>query len=334
MEKIKAVALLSGGLDSTLAANLIKEQGIEIVVLNIKTSFCLCDRHSSTGCSNEAFKVARDLGLEIKIINATAEILEIIKNPKHGFGSHMNPCIDCRILTFRKAKELMQEIGAKFVITGEVLGQRPMSQRKDAIIAIEKESGLLGLVLRPLSAKLLPETIPEKNGWVSRAKLLDFSGRSRSPQIALAKLFEIKDYPCSAGGCLLTDAGFSRRINDLLWHSELEMKNIELLKIGRHFRISKKTKLIVARNEKEGERLIGLARAGDAIFEPKELPGPTAILRGNFEEKVKLISAQIVAKYTNPTQEVKIAIKTMPQLKEEVISVKASNEEELKEYLI
>lgn len=334
MANIKAIALVSGGLDSTLAAKLIKEQGIEITVLNIKTSFCLCDRRSSHGCSNEAAKVARDLGLEIKIINATAEMLEIIKNPKHGFGSNMNPCIDCRILTFRKAKELMRAIGGQFIITGEVLGQRPMSQHKQALKTIEKESGLEGLVLRPLSAKLFPETIPEKEGWVSRDKLLAFNGRSRNPQIALAKLLEIKDYPCSAGGCLLTDPGFSRRIKDLMLHRELNLSNAELLKTGRHFRLSKTAKLIVARNEKEGQRLLGLVEPGDSIFEPKELPGPTAILRGIFEQNIKLVSAQIIAKYTKPLEEVKIVVKTIPQDKEEVILAKALEEEKLKEFLI
>jgi tRNA U34 2-thiouridine synthase MnmA/TrmU len=334
MSNVKAIALLSGGLDSTLAAKLIKEQGIEIIVLNLKTIFCLCDKRSSSGCSNEALKVSRDLGLEIKIINVTNEILEIIKNPQHGFGSRMNPCIDCRILSFRKAKELMLETGARFVITGEVLGQRPMSQHRQALATIEKESGLEGLILRPLSAKLFDETLAEKKGWVLRDKLLDFSGRARRPQIALAKSFGIKDYPCSSGGCLLTDPGFSRRIKDLLNHGELNINAAQLLKVGRHFRLAEKTKLIVARNEKEGEALLQLAVDRDIIFEPKELAGPTAILRGNLEAKVKLISAQIIARYTKPFKNIKISRKTIPEGEEEIILAQGLEKEKLAEYII
>lgn len=295
---MKVVALISGGLDSTLAAKLIKEQGIEVVALNFKTAFCLCDRKNSAGCLNHARQVAHNLGLEIRVINITQEFLEIIKAPVFGYGSNMNPCIDCRILKLRKAKEFMHEIGASFVITGEVLGQRPMSQHKQALRIIEKESGLEGLVLRPLSARLLPETIPEKEGWINRDKLLSFNGRTRKPQIALAKEFGINDYPCPAGGCLLTDSGFARRIKDLLANEELNLNNIELLKIGRHFRISKLTKLIVGRDEKENERLSGLARDGDYLFMPHAIAGPTALGRGIFNNADLLkLSCGIVCRY-------------------------------------
>ncbi|MEW6170880.1 MAG: 7-cyano-7-deazaguanine synthase, partial [Candidatus Omnitrophota bacterium] len=242
---MKAVALLSGGLDSTLATKLMQEQGIYLLALNFKTPFCLCDGKSSKGCINHAKAVADNLGIDFKIINVTDDFLKILKKPKHGFGSCMNPCIDCRILKFRKAKEIMQEIGASFIITGEVLGQRPMSQHKKSLNLIDKESDLEGFVLRPLSAKLLPETIPEKNKWVCRDKLLSYNGRTRKPQIALAKKFNIKDYPCPAGGCLLTDPGFARRLKDLLKYDKLDLNNIELLKVGRHFRLNSEAKLIV-----------------------------------------------------------------------------------------
>jgi len=294
---MRAIALISGGLDSSLAAKLIKEQGIELIILNFKTPFCLCDKKSSQGCGSEAAKVAHNLGAELKIIYVTDEYFKILKNPKHGFGSNMNPCIDCRILMFRKAKEFMEQIEARFIITGEVLGQRPMSQHKQALKIIEKESGLTGLVLRPLSAKLLPETLPEKEGWVSRDKLLDFSGRTRKPQMALAKTLNIKDYPCAAGGCLLTDPQFAKRVKELLNHKELNLENIELLKTGRHFRLSEKTKLVVGRDERENADLLTKVKEGDYLFMPRDIAGPSALGRGGFSEELINLSCRITCRY-------------------------------------
>ncbi|MDP3804786.1 MAG: hypothetical protein Q8Q87_04470, partial [Candidatus Omnitrophota bacterium] len=225
----KALALLSGGLDSILAAKLVLEQGIEVEAINFLTIFCTC---THKGCQHAATQAAKTLNIPLKIFNITEEYLEVIKNPKHGYGSNMNPCIDCRIFIFKKAKDYMKEAGASFIVTGEVLGERPMSQRRDAILLIEKEAGLKGLILRPLSAKLFEPTIPEKEGIVDRAKLLDISGRSRKPQIVLAKKFAIFDYPCPAGGCLLTDPGFAKRMKDLLVHDALTLDNARLLKFG------------------------------------------------------------------------------------------------------
>lgn len=294
---MKAIALVSGGLDSSLACRLIKEQGIEVTILNFKTPFCLCDKKGSFGCGNEAVQLAQNLGASIKVVYVTDEYFEIIKNPKYGYGSNMNPCIDCRILLFRKAKELMQEIGALFVVTGEVLGQRPMSQHRKALKIIEKESGLEGLVVRPLSARLLPETIPEKNGWIQRGRLLNFSGRTRRPQMALAELFEIKDYPCSSGGCLLTDPNFSKRIKDLIDCGELNLNGVELLKLGRHFRLLPDAKLVVGRNEIENERLSNLAKKGDYLFFPQDVTGPLALGRGDFNQELIRLSCSITCRY-------------------------------------
>jgi len=295
---MKAIALVSGGLDSTLAARLVKEQGIEVLVLNLKTPFCLCDRKTSAGCFNEAAKVAKELGTELKLVNATDDFFQILKNPKHGFGSNMNPCIDCRILLLRKAGEFMQEVGAAFIVTGEVLGQRPMSQHRRAMRVIEKEAGLEGLVLRPLSAKILPETLPEKKGWVSRGKLLGFNGRSRKPQIDLARQFGIKDYPCAAGGCLLTDPRFAKKTKDLLQHEGLDINNVKLLKMGRHFRLSPDAKLAVGRNKQENEILLNLAKKGDYLFSPDgELLGPTALGRGKFSEELIRLACSITCRY-------------------------------------
>jgi tRNA U34 2-thiouridine synthase MnmA/TrmU len=296
---MKAIILLSGGLDSTIAAELMDAQGIELLALNFKTPFCLCDRKGSGSCGNYAYKVAIQLGIEFRLINAADDFLEVLKKPKYGYGSNMNPCIDCRILFFRKSKELMRGVGALFIITGEVLGQRPMSQFKRQMDIIEKEAGLEGLVVRPLSAKLLPPTIPEKLGWINREKLLDITGRSRKRQIALAKEFGINDYPCAAGGCLLTDAGFARKVKDLITHDELNLSNIQLLKSGRYFRFSKETKLVVGRNEKENKSLAMLAREGDFVFRPLHIQGPLGIGRGFFDPNLINLSCKIVARYSD-----------------------------------
>jgi tRNA U34 2-thiouridine synthase MnmA/TrmU len=308
---MKAIALVSGGLDSTLAAKLIKDQGVEVVGLNFKTPFCLCDRGKSSGCASYSRKFSEDFGMEFKIFSLGEDFFKIIENPKHGYGSNLNPCIDCRIMKFRKAKEFMQETGASFIITGEVIGQRPMSQHRQAFSIIDKESGLEGLVLRPLSAQLLEETLPEKEGWVEREKLLSFNGRARKPQMDLAEEFNIKDYPCPAGGCLLTDPEFSKKVKDLVRHGELSLNNIELLKAGRYFRFSKEAKLIVGRNERENERLENLAQEGDIIFSPPEIAGPTALGRGQFNEELIKFSAEIVCRYSdlNGKHEAAIAYK-------------------------
>jgi len=321
---MKAVALVSGGLDSTLAVRLIKDQGVELIALNFKTPFCLCDGKIAAGCLNHARQVAQNEGIEFKLINIAEDFLKIIEHPKHGHGSNMNPCIDCRILKFRKAKEYMQEVGASFIITGEVLGQRPMSQHRAALKIIDKDSQLEGLVLRPLSARLLEETIPEKEGWVSREKLLDFNGRNRNPQMELAEKFNIKDYPCPAGGCLLTDPEFSKRIKDLIKHEGLNMHNVELLKVGRHFRLSPDARLVVGRNERENQKLLSFAVDQDYLFYPGEdLAGPTALGRGIFSEELLNLSCATVARYCdlNGRKETGINCKKMPQ---DAVSIRKS----------
>lgn len=291
----KALALLSGGLDSILATKLILEQGIEVEAINFLTTFCTCTRK---GCQHAGTQAAQTLKIPIKVLNITEEYLKIVENPKHGYGSHMNPCLDCRIFTFRKAKSYMDEIGASFVVTGEVLGERPMSQRKDAILLIEKEAGLRGLIVRPLSAKFFQATIPEIEGIVDRRKLLDISGRSRKPQIALAKQFGINDYPCAAGGCLLTDPCFAKRIKDLIEHDALIMDEVKLLRIGRHFRLSKDAKLIVGRDENENAVLESNANTEDVCFKLKDHEGPFSILRGKTDKNLISLAASIVSHHT------------------------------------
>ncbi len=284
---MKAIALISGGLDSTLAARLVKRQGIEVMGLKFKIPFCPARN-----------KNPLDLGVEIKEVNISDDFLLMLQNPRFGYGANMNPCIDCKILMLKKAKELMNAWGAKFVITGEVLGQRPMSQHKQVLEDIAKCAGLEGLVLRPLSAILLPETIPEKEGWIKRENLLSFSGRSRKPQIELARAFDIKEYAQPAGGCLLTDPEFSKRLKDLIAHEGLSQDNIELLKIGRHFRLNDKAKIVVGRNEKENELLFKLAQGSDYLFMPgDDLAGPTSLGRGIFNDELIKLSCGITCSY-------------------------------------
>jgi tRNA-specific 2-thiouridylase len=329
---MKAIILLSGGLDSTLAAELMSREGLELLAVNFKTPFCLCDRHSSNlGCGSNALRVAEALGIDLKIINATKDFLEVLKKPAHGYGANMNPCIDCRILFFRKSKELMEEVGASFIITGEVLGQRPMSQFRRQMDIIEKEADLEGLVLRPLSAKLLAPTIPEKNGWISRERMLDIAGRSRKPQMALAKDLGINDYPCAAGGCLLTDPEFANRIRDLINHDELDMQNIDLLKAGRYFRLSRSAKLIVGRNENENKMLSMLAKEGDYVFKPANINGPIAVGKGAFTEDLLEVACRIVARYSDRDGEVDadISYQRLPDSEGRMIKARFLDDEEL-----
>ncbi|MEE8391542.1 MAG: 7-cyano-7-deazaguanine synthase [Anaerolineae bacterium] len=293
----KAIALLSGGLDSTLALRLILDQGIEVEALNFVTPFCNCNR-GGEGCA--AKHVADALDVPCKTIAVTDEFFRVIKNPRYGYGSGMNPCLDCRILMFSRARERMEEIGAAFVFTGEVLGQRPMSQHRRAMRTIERESGLTGRLLRPLSAQLLEPTIPEEEGLVDREKLLALQGRSRRPQMTLAEEHSITDYPCPAGGCLLTDISFAQRMRDLIrFRPDFCLNDVNLLKVGRHFRLSPGVKVVVGRNEEENHRLQHLARQGDLLFEVKNYGSPITLLRGKADEGESVLAAAITARYSD-----------------------------------
>ncbi|MDD4954336.1 MAG: tRNA 4-thiouridine(8) synthase ThiI, partial [Candidatus Omnitrophica bacterium] len=319
---IKAVALISGGLDSILAAKVVQEQGVEVLPVYFKIPFCKNTPRQLT-----------DSGLdkELQVVDAGEDILKLLRKPAHGFGANMNPCIDCKILMLTKARELMRQQGASFVITGEVLGQRPMSQNRRALEAIEKESGLEGLLLRPLCAKFLPETTPEKQGWLKRDKLFDFNGRSRKPQIELARKLNIQEYSQPAGGCLLTDPQFSRRLKDLMAHKELNADNTELLKLGRHFRLSPQAKLIIGRNELENGKLMELARVEDYLFMPvAEIAGPVSLGRGVFDDEALEISRGITARYCDLEGKTEVDLVCRYQDKEEVLKSLPLSEEKLK----
>ena len=297
-EKKKIVALLSGGLDSTLAIKTMQKQGFEVSAVAIKTPFC--DFDCGRGCGFEIREKADNLGVNLKTVYLGDEYIEMLKHPKHGFGSGMNPCIDCRAMMFEAGKKHMEEIGAEFIISGEVLGQRPMSQFAPALKKIEKLSNLEGKIVRPLSAALLPATDPEKNGLIKRKDLGMIRGRSRKEQLKMAKEFGIEDPPNAGGGCLLTDPAFSLRAIDLFKHIETPTTNdIDLLKIGRHFRLDQNTKLIVGRNKDENEMMCALALPNDILLEAKEHVGPTTLLRGNGIEKHIEFSAKITLRYSD-----------------------------------
>jgi len=293
---MKAIALLSGGLDSTLAAKIILEQGIELEALNFLTVFCNCTHRGETCLASK--KAVEGLGIPLRVLNVSEEYLAVVKHPNHGYGRNMNPCIDCRIFMLKKTKEYMETSGTSFIITGEVLGQRPMSQRREAMRLIEKEAGLEGFIVRPLSAKFLPATIPEERGWVDRERLLNISGRSRKPQIKMAEQFGIRDYPCPAGGCLLTDPGFARRMRDLMVHRpDFSLNDVHLLKIGRHFRLSPSIKLVVGRNEDDNQKIQAFSQDGDLLMMALGTPGPLALLRGGTGSEEIEKAAAITVRY-------------------------------------
>jgi len=299
MEKIKAVGLLSGGLDSTLAARLLLDQGIDVHAINFVSPFCTCTP-KSMGCSAVARAVQQLGNIPLQRVAMGDDYLLMVKSPRYGHGRGINPCIDCRIMKIRMAAQYMREIGASFLFTGEVLGQRPMSQHRRAMRTIDRESGIAGLILRPLSASHFPPTEPELRGWVDRAKLLGFDGRSRKPQIALAKEKNIVDYPCPGGGCLLTDKLFAEKLRDYFLHCAApSVKDMPLLKIGRHFRTKNLRKTIVARDEREGQALERLAPLSMYLFIPVNFCGPSILSEEPYSNEIK----ELMYKYGKPRAE-------------------------------
>jgi len=294
MKKRKALALLSGGLDSTLAVKLLLEQGVDVEAINFVSPFCLCGKG---GCG--ASRTAERFHVPLKVVSVGQDYLRVVRKPKHGYGKNMNPCIDCRIFMLKKAKKYAQETGAAFIFTGEVLDERPMSQHLKALRMIEEEAGLRNKILRPLSARLLPETSVEKKGLVDRQKLLDVRGRSRKRQIELAKAFNITDYPCPAGGCLLTYKEFADKVRDLFeYKKRVSMKDIALLKLGRHLRFEK-DKIVVGRNESENKALLQMKSSSDYYFEVPNCGSPITILQGKKTRKAVEKAAALTAYYSD-----------------------------------
>jgi tRNA-specific 2-thiouridylase len=324
----KAVALISGGLDSLLAAKVMLEQGVHVEGINFYTGFCveghthaIRKKDKAKPKRNNALWSAEQLGIKLHIIDIIEEYKQVLLNPKHGYGANMNPCLDCKIFMVGKAKEWAIENGFDFIITGEVIGQRPMSQRKDTMPVISAESGADDLLLRPLCAQNLPETKPEREGWVNRAELHGFSGRTRKPQMALAEKFGFDDYAQPAGGCcFLTDKSYSVKLTDL-WASrgkrDYELDDIMLLKVGRHIRPKPGFKLIIAREEGENNFLQGYKKQFITLMTMSH-KGPLTLLDGEASEEDLRLAAQIVARFSQgreaPSVDVQIAEKGVNKL--------------------
>ena len=302
MVKVKALALFSGGLDSILAVKLIQNQGIDVIAVHFVSAFNSCAK-DDVGVA----KAAKQLGVPLRVVELCDDYLEMIREPKHGYGKNMNPCVDCRILILKKAKKLAEAMDADFIFTGEVLDERPMSQHYGALKLVEEESGLKGEILRPLSAKLLPETDIEKARLVDREKLLGIRGRSRKPQLKLAEEFNIKSYPSPAGGCLLTCREYADKLRDLFEHKKrCSMADAALLSVGRHFRLEE-SKIIVGRNEAENNVLVAKKGKNDYYFEAADVVGPVTVLQGAKTEEAVRTAAELTAFYSDAESvEVKI----------------------------
>lgn len=312
MTRGKAVALLSGGLDSRIAVRMMIDQDIEVEAINFVTPFCTC---TAQGCRSEARAAATEFGIPIKVVNNSEALLDAVKHPRHGYGRGLNPCLDCRILSFRAAAERMEQTGATFIVTGEVLGQRPMSQRRQAMTIIERESGLEGRVLRPLSAKHFPATEPELQGLVDREKLLAIAGRSRRTQMDLAEDMGINDYPCPAGGCLLTDPGFAARLRSLLDEEpDPVMPQVTLLKAGRHFVSSDGQRIIIPRDDLENRRLWNLRHVLQVVLEAEGIGGPQGgvMSRGAPTETTLAEAVDLVARYGQARGQEMVEVTVLP----------------------
>lgn len=292
-ERVKALGLFSGGLDSMLACRVLQEQGIEVVAYKFVSPFFE---------AGAAPRSARQLGVRLELVDITESYLDVVRKPRYGYGRNLNPCVDCHAFMFRLLGERLESEGARFLFSGEVLGQRPFSQNRAALRAVARLSGFEGRIVRPLSARLLDETEAERAGWVDRRGLLNIQGRSRRRQMELAAFYGITEFPSPAGGCLLTDLNFSRRLRDLLDHvPDPRPAELELLKVGRHIRVSPSAKVVVGRHEEENKKIAALKAPGDVLLEVRAVPGPAVLVTGRGEparEEIEL-AARIAVRYSD-----------------------------------
>ena len=326
-----AIALFSGGLDSALAILLMLRQDIKVTALTFMTHFG-CDLGDRSSCGSNPFPTAEKYGFNVKLMHLGQKFVDIVANPRFGRGSEMNVCIDCRILMLREARAFMEMTNADFIITGEVMGQRPFSQVKDKLFVVEREAGLQGKLLRPLSARLLPATEPELRGLVDRDQLEGIRGRSRKRQLELAEQFGLEDYPSPAGGCLLTDHSYSNRLRDLMLHSDrLTFDDLNLLKVGRHFRLDRQTKIIVGRNEVENNQLAAMKKSALLVLEAPDVGSPLTLLVGNPSEDNRQLAGAITARYSAGRNLPAVAVRwtRISDGREETISVLPATDEQL-----
>jgi len=324
---IKGLGLCSGGLDSILSALLLHDQGIAVTWICFETPFF---------SSESAQTASRMTGIPLIKLDITDDYMEMMKNPKAGFGKNMNPCMDCHALMFSKAGQILKENGFDFLFSGEVLGQRPKSQNKNSLRYVEKNSGFEGLILRPLCAKLLPETLIEQKGLVDRQRLMDISGRSRKIQMQMAKEFGVKQFPAPAGGCLLTDKAFSDRLKDLMeTQTGFNKTHLYYLKHGRHFRLDLKTKVIVGRSEKDNQYLMNyFEKDTDILLTPARIPGPDVILTGDATPENIQTAAMICASYTRSIPGENTDIRVIKKNSNIVLSVRTVKAEVFKAMMI
>lgn len=322
---IKAIALFSGGLDSILAVRLVQQQGIDIAGLTFTTPFFNAIKARVT---------ADQIRLPLVVQDITGEHLQMLKSPRHGYGKNMNPCIDCHTLMLKKAGEKMEQTGADFLVTGEVLGQRPMSQTRQSLSTVAKHSGYADDILRPLSAQLLDPIRAEREGKIDRSRLLAISGRGRKEQMRLAEAFGVSYYPPPAGGCLLTDPMFARRLRDLMLHGEdRQIRDYELLKYGRHFRIPEAGKIIVGRNQSDNEALRGLAAEDDGVCLMADFPGPFVLAPGGREVSMTAAAALCV-RYSDAPAEAEALVVCRRQGKSVILPFRGVSPEECERWMI
>lgn len=301
---VRALSLLSGGLDSQLAVCVLRAQGIEVHGVVFASPFFNIA---------PARRAAAQLGIPLHVVSFLGDIVELLNGPKHGFGKCMNPCIDCHARMFKRAGEMMDDQGFHFICTGEVLNERPMSQNRQSLEVVARESGYADFIVRPLSARHLPPTRAEREGWVDRERLLGLQGRSRKPQFQLAEQYGLKEYPSPAGGCRLTEPNFCRRLEDLKSHEGLTgERSLVLLRYGRHFRLGAKTKLVVGRDESDNAVIEGSAELYDLVLKLEDVPGPTGLLPITAREADVILSAQICARYSDcaPGQTVAVRVRS------------------------
>ncbi len=333
-KEIIGLGLVSGGLDSLIACLLVQKQGIKVIGLNFTSPFCQYNKESSqVECNLELYQ--EKLGIKIHYLPLGEDYLEILQNPKFGYGKNINPCIDCRIYILKKAKEFMKEIKADLIFTGEVLNQRPKSQHFKALKIVEKESDLEGKLLRPLSAHHLKPTIYEEQGLIDRKKLLGIRGRSRKIQMKIAREHRLVENYYACGGCLLTDENFTNRLRDSFkFNKKLNLEDIPILRVGRHFRY-KNTKIIVGRNEEENNLLLALKKPNDLILEVKGVPGPITIIQADYNDESLTYAAKLTLRYSDLNQlsgQVKFGT-NYDNLNHE-LSVEINNDEELKMFIL
>ena len=326
-KKGKGLGLCSGGLDSILSGLVLREQGLHVEWITFETPFF---------SSEKARNAAAITGIPLTVQNITRPYLTMLKAPNCGYGKYMNPCLDCHALMFRLAGELMKEKGFDFLFSGEVLGQRPMSQTRPSLRYVEKNSGFDGYVVRPLSAKRLEETIPEKEGLIDREALLEITGRSRKEQMQLARHFDLSDYPAPAGGCLLTDKGYSNRLKDIFAHQDEYSENeLHLLRYGRHFRIDANTKIIVGRTKQDNEEMERyLDPALDMLLKVKDYPGPLVVIPNGAAMDVVLLAASACAGYSKAPADTPVQVKVIASKGRENVTVLPIAPKDVGKYLI